>query len=55
MVNQLCAVMIDRSRGRARTWWLVVAVVADLGILGWFKYYGFFVSSLDNFLGVFGT
>ena len=55
VVNQLCAVMIDRSRGRARTGWLVAAVVADLGILGWFKYYGFFVSSLDNFLGIFGS
>jgi alginate O-acetyltransferase complex protein AlgI len=55
VINQFCAVMIGRGRGRARTWWLVVAVVADLGILGWFKYYGFFVSSLDNFLGVFGS
>ena len=55
VVNQFCAVMVSRGRGRARTWWLVVAIVADLGILGWFKYYGFFVSSLDNLLGAVGS
>ncbi len=29
-------------------------MVANLGVLGWFKYYGFFVTSVVNFLGVFG-
>jgi alginate O-acetyltransferase complex protein AlgI len=55
VVNQVCAVGVGRGRTPAvRKAWLVAAIVADLGILGWFKYYGFFVSSLDNFLGVFG-
>jgi alginate O-acetyltransferase complex protein AlgI len=31
---------------RARKWWLGVAVVANLAVLGWFKYYGFFAESV---------
>jgi D-alanyl-lipoteichoic acid acyltransferase DltB (MBOAT superfamily) len=54
VVNQVCAVGVARSRGRARTVWLVAAVVIDLGVLGWFKYYGFFASQLQNFLHLFG-
>lgn len=43
------AVASSRSAsGRRR--WMFTAVVLDLGILGFFKYYGFFVSSLDNAL-----
>jgi D-alanyl-lipoteichoic acid acyltransferase DltB (MBOAT superfamily) len=31
-------------------WALVAAVAANLGVLAWFKYYGFFVTSAVNFL-----
>ena len=55
VVNQVAAVRLARSRSRAAArWWLVGGIVANLGLLGWFKYYGFFASSLDNFLGLFG-
>jgi alginate O-acetyltransferase complex protein AlgI len=33
---------------RARRAWLAVAVGAELGLLGWFKYYGFLALNLDN-------
>ncbi len=39
---------------RARRSWLVISVVANLGILGFFKYYGFFVDSAVEFLKVLG-
>ena len=38
---------------RGRKWALAAAVAVNLGVLGWFKYYGFFVTSVVNFLGVF--
>ncbi len=46
----LDAVQTERARRR----WLAVSVVANLGILGFFKYYGFFVDSaivLANAIG----
>lgn len=51
LLNWGCGEAIARSRqARIRRLWLASAVVADLGILGLFKYCGFFLSSLDNVL-----
>ena len=49
LVNQAAAVAMSRTDDpRRRKAAVVAAVAANLGILGWFKYYGFFVSSLIN-------
>ena len=54
VANQLFATAIERTAGAAaRKWLLAAAVALNLGVLGWFKYYGFFVTSVVNFLGVF--
>ena len=47
LLNQGCAVAIRRWRRRPI---LVAAVAGNLGILGWFKYYGFFALSVDRAL-----
>jgi D-alanyl-lipoteichoic acid acyltransferase DltB (MBOAT superfamily) len=48
--NQVMAVVIARARARGlRQWLLAMAIAGDLGLLGWFKYYGFFVGSLASF------
>jgi alginate O-acetyltransferase complex protein AlgI len=45
--NQLFAVLIPRTGSeRLRSWLLVTALIGDLGILAWFKYYGFLVASV---------
>ena len=53
--NQFFALWIGGMRPGAagRKWALAAAVAANLGVLGWFKYYGFFVTSVVNFLGAF--
>ena len=46
--NQFFALVIyvpHRSE-RARSWLLATAVAGDLVLLGWFKYYGFFVGNV---------
>jgi len=51
IVNHVLAVAIFRaSRPRLRRAYLAAAVSFDLGLLGYFKYAGFFVSSAENFL-----
>src|SRR5680860_57119 len=51
LINQAAAVLMARSTDdRSRRTVVVAAVALNLGILGWFKYYGFFVSSLINLL-----
>ena len=51
IVNHAAGTALWRLRGdRVRRLVLALAVVADLGLLGWFKYYGFFVTSVANTL-----
>ena len=52
VVNHLLAVAIHRStNAAARKAFLTLAVSFDLGVLAYFKYSGFFVSSFDNLVG----
>jgi D-alanyl-lipoteichoic acid acyltransferase DltB (MBOAT superfamily) len=54
--NQVLAILIARAgRGeRVRSWLLALAIAGDLGLLGWFKYYGFFAGSLAAFTARLG-
>ncbi|MFM7064635.1 MAG: MBOAT family O-acyltransferase [Actinomycetes bacterium] len=53
--NHVFAVGVHRSQtDRARRTWMVVGVTFDLALLGFFKYYGFFVDSLLALLRPFG-
>lgn len=49
--NQLFAVLIDRgaTTERLRSGLLALAIAGDLGLLGWFKYYGFFAGNVAMF------
>src|SRR4051812_38575033 len=52
--NQAAAVLIARTASeRARAWILGAAVAFDLGMLGVFKSYAFFVENVDRALGPF--
>jgi alginate O-acetyltransferase complex protein AlgI len=55
VLNQASALAIHRTadpRGRRAV--LIAAVVANLGVLGFFKYYGFFLTSVAGGLAKFG-
>src|SRR5689334_24082542 len=47
--NQLFATLITRTNSeRAKNWLCGLAVAMDLGVLGVFKYYSFFVQDFDD-------
>jgi alginate O-acetyltransferase complex protein AlgI len=53
--NQVFALAIHRARApRSRRQLLIVALTGNLGLLGYFKYYGFFVTSTNNLLAQIG-
>jgi alginate O-acetyltransferase complex protein AlgI len=55
VVSQGGATLISRIRGeRKRRRMLVITLLFLLGLLAWFKYYGFFATSLANLLGTVG-
>lgn len=50
LVDFTVAHKMQPCAGRTRKAWLAVSVVANLGVLGYFKYAGFFVDSAARFL-----
>ena len=55
LANQVGAVLVHRARDeRARKRITAITVVLDLGLLGVFKYYGFFVDEWGRFLDSLG-
>jgi alginate O-acetyltransferase complex protein AlgI len=54
LVNQAAAVGAARSQGRRRTAIVAAAVIADLAVLGVFKYYGFFAQEINGVLDSVG-
>ena len=56
VINQVGAVLVSRlPDARHRRWAMVGTVVADVGLLGWFKYYGFFAVNVANGLHRLGV
>jgi D-alanyl-lipoteichoic acid acyltransferase DltB (MBOAT superfamily) len=55
IANQLFAKMIAPTREPYRRGLLFAAVTVNLGVLGYFKYYGFFATSVVNTLGDIGV
>ena len=55
LANQLGAVLVHRATSeRSRRWFMGATVAVDLGVLGVFKYYGFFVDEIGGFLDSIG-
>ncbi|MEM9612665.1 MAG: MBOAT family protein [Actinomycetota bacterium] len=53
-INHLAGQRIRNGGDRGRSWALALGVAANLSILGFFKYYGFFVASAGNGLARLG-
>jgi alginate O-acetyltransferase complex protein AlgI len=53
--NEIGAVGVHRASGSMRRRWTIGTVVANLLVLGWFKYVGFFAESANGALGWFGV
>ena len=49
------ALFIEKGKPGSRKLWLTVNLVVNLCILGFFKYFGFFVESFKALLGLFGV
>lgn len=54
VLDYFCGLSIHKSGNQARRkQWLALSVVGNLGILGVFKYYDFFVGSMSDLLSIF--
>jgi alginate O-acetyltransferase complex protein AlgI len=54
VVDYFAGILIERSTGKRRRHFLVLSIVANVGVLAFFKYFNFFNDSLSFLLGDFG-
>ncbi len=52
-IDYYAGIFIARSEGKNRKRWLILSIIANVGVLAIFKYYNFFNDSLTSFLGIF--
>jgi alginate O-acetyltransferase complex protein AlgI len=52
LVDYWCATRIEASKGGRRKAWLVCSLCFNLGLLGYFKYFNFFVENIAALTGV---
>ncbi len=53
IIDYVCCIGIEQNEARRRPY-LVASIACNLGILGFFKYYGFFVDSATDAMSVLG-
>lgn len=51
LITYICGILLDKKKSKAV---LVTAIVSNLGILAFFKYFYFIYDSIDGFLSLFG-
>ncbi|HNI45605.1 MAG TPA: MBOAT family protein, partial [Chitinophagales bacterium] len=46
-IDYIAGILIESAQGRQRKWYLGASLVANIGILAFFKYYNFGISNLN--------
>lgn len=52
LANYYLGQWIENASGKKRQWLLILTITANLSVLGFFKYYNFFVDSFSNLFGL---
>lgn len=51
VVDYNAGLLIEKSQGKARKWWLTISIIVNLGFLGFFKYFNFLNGLVTDMLG----
>jgi alginate O-acetyltransferase complex protein AlgI len=54
VIDYFAGIYLEKLQGKNRKWFLIASLIANLGILAFFKYYNFLNDNLALFLGEFG-
>jgi len=54
LIDYVAGVLISRANGGARRYWLVTSIVANVGVLAFFKYFNFINDSIGAVVAAFG-
>lgn len=48
IIDYIAGILIENAEGSRRKWFLVMSIVANVGVLAYFKYYHFFVNNIEH-------
>ena len=54
VVDYFAGIMIESSHEKRKKWFLIASLIANIGILAFFKYYNFLNNNLSHVLWQFG-
>ena len=54
VVDYFAGILIDKSKGSTRKFWLIISLITNVGVLAVFKYYNFFIDNIHEGLLLFG-
>lgn len=55
IIDYYAAILIDRNSGKRRKYYLMLSILANVGVLAVFKYYNFFIDNFNFTLEGFGS
>lgn len=55
IIDYFAGIIIEKSEGRKRKWFLIMSIVANVGVLAVFKYYNFFIENVNDLLHLANT
>lgn len=55
VIDYIAGLQIAKKQGKARKAWLIASIIANAGILAFFKYFNFFIANLNDTLQLFHT
>jgi D-alanyl-lipoteichoic acid acyltransferase DltB (MBOAT superfamily) len=50
VIDYIAGILIENARGKQRKWFLIMSIVANVGVLALFKYYNFFIDNINDLL-----
>ena len=54
IIDYIAGILIEKAAGTKRKLYLIISLIANIGVLVVFKYYNFFAASFADFLSNFG-
>ena len=52
IIDYFAGIWLERTEGKSRRWLLIISLISNIGILAFYKYYGFFFENISHLLGI---
>lgn len=54
IIDYVAGILIEKTEGPKRKWYLTMSIIANVGVLAIFKYYNFFIGNINDLLLLIG-